>query len=89
MLTSTTPTTSSTASIPSIPASLRRTVEVPAITFASERYSDLECAVLCHLAEAVGRPKATCSLNIPVKEELKITREWSAVDILDDLVTFY
>jgi hypothetical protein len=73
---------------PTIPSSLRETVEVPAITFASERYSELECAVLCHLAEEVGRATVPFSLNIKVKEELKATREWSAVDILDDLVTF-
>lgn len=73
---------------PAIPASLRKTVEVPAIVFASERYSDLECAVLCHLAEEVGRSKVPFSLNLPVREELKVTREWSVVDILDDLVTF-
>lgn len=42
---------------PALPESLRKTVEMPAICFASERYSDLECAVLCHLAEEVGRPK--------------------------------
>ena len=74
---------------PALPESLRKTVEMPAIFFASERYSDLECAVLCHLAEEVGRPKSPVfSLNIPVREELKATKEWSAVDILDDLVTF-
>jgi len=74
---------------PTLPSSLRKTVEVPAIVFEAERYSDLECAVLCYLAEGYGRPRVTAfSLNIPVREELKATREWSAVDILDDLVTF-
>lgn len=73
---------------PTLPESLRKTVEMPAILLAAERYSDLECAVLCHLAEEVGRPKMPpSSLNTAIREDLKTTQEWS-VEMLDELVTF-
>ena len=56
--------------------SLSKTAEMPLTTMSLARYSDLECAVLCHLAEREAMGWKNKDRTAAIRSNMKETQEW-------------